>query len=138
MSNFRGSRIDNSFAEKAVLVIMGWGLRRSSDDETWGYGFLPFFLLTTASYYYYVARATLAVLHSADLHRARNRVGLALIFGFEAFSNWAEGTHPGHRCYLIGWLSWMLAIYAVVMCVWLLVEAHRADQAEAQTGAVAA
>jgi hypothetical protein len=111
---------------------MGWGLRRSSDDEAYGYGFLPFFLLTTASYYYYVARGTLAVLHGADLEKLRNRVGLTLVFAMEAFSNWAESTHPGHRSYLIGWLSWLLAIYALTMCIWLLVDAWRADRSEAE------
>jgi hypothetical protein len=120
------------------LLVMGWGLRRSSDDEAYGFGFLPFFLLTTASYYYYVARATLAVLHAADLDRLRNRVGLTLLFTMELFSNWAEGAHPGHRSYLIGWLAWMLAAYALIMCVWVLVDARRADSTDAPADGAAA
>ena len=112
------------------MLVMGWGLRSSRDDEAYGFGFLPFFLLTTASYYYYVARATLAVLHASDLDKLRNRVGLTLLLAMEVFCNWAEGTYPGHRSFLISWLAWLLCAYAVTMCAWVLVEAWQAERDE--------
>ena len=68
------------------ILVMGWGLRNARDDEAFGFGFLPFFLLTTASYYYYIARVTLALLHASDLSRLRNRMGLAMLFALEMFS----------------------------------------------------
>ncbi len=108
----------------AFLVIVGWALRKARDEEALGFGFLPFFLLTTASYYYYVTRVTLTAIHAGDLDRWRNRIGLSALFGMELFCNWAETVYPEHRLFLIGWLAWLLAAYAVVMGVWLTWEAR--------------
>ncbi|MBT3220005.1 MAG: hypothetical protein HN348_13025 [Proteobacteria bacterium] len=104
------------------LLIVGWGMRHLRDDEAYGFGFIPFFLLTTASYYYYITRVTLAILHASDLSKLRNRVGLAMILGLEAFTNGAESMLPGHRVFLVGYLSWGLALYAIVMGTWFIVE----------------
>jgi len=112
----------------ALLLLMGWGFRNLRDDEAFGFGFLPFFLLTTASYYYYVARATLVVVHAGDLDRLRNRVGLILLFAMEIFCNWAAREHGGHRMFLIGYLAWMLMVYILVMCVWVLWESSKLDE----------
>ncbi|MCB9669278.1 MAG: hypothetical protein H6734_07395 [Alphaproteobacteria bacterium] len=114
----------------AMMVIMGWALRRSDDDEAFGYGFIPIFLLTTMSYYYYIARVTLAILHAADLSKVRNQVGLAMLLGMELFCNWAEFTYKEHRLFLIGYLAWFIAAYAIVMCAFLLVDAHQQDRAD--------
>lgn len=105
-----------------VMMLMGWSLARRRDDEAFAFGFLPFFLLTTASYYYYVARITLVVLHASDLSKVRNRVGLSLLLGIELFSNWAETYYPGQRVFLIGWLSWGLTLYVLLMTAWFLWE----------------
>lgn len=113
-----------------VLVVMGWAFRRARDDEAFAFGFLPFFLLTTASYYYYVARGTLVVMHAGDLDNLRNRVGLALLLGLEMFSNWAETAYPGHRVFLIGYLAWGLMLYTAVMMGWMLYEARQAERLE--------
>lgn len=110
-----------------VLLGMGWAFRNARDDEAFGFGFLPFFLLTTASYYYYVCRATLVVVHAGDLDNPRNRVGLAMLFGIEMFCNWAETYHPGHRVFLIGWLAWGLMAYTSVMMLLMLHEARQRD-----------
>ncbi len=115
-----------------ILLALSWGLRNRRDEETFAYGFLPFFFLTTASYYYYVVRWTLWVLHAGALckpeageSRARHAVGLGMLAGMELFSNWSEVYHPDHRVFLIGWLAWQIAAYAVVMAVWVGVESHR-------------
>lgn len=115
----------------AVMLLVGWGLRNRRDEEAFAYGFLPFFLLTTASYYYYVARWTLWVLHAGGVckpepgeSRARHAVGLAALAGAEWFTNHAEVTYPDHRVYLIGGLAWWLLAYAVGMGVGLVVESH--------------
>jgi len=105
-----------------VMLMMGWGLARRRDDEAFAFGFLPFFLLTTASYYYYVARVTLALLPASDLTSVRNRVGLSLLLGLELFTNWAESIYPGHRVFLIGYLSWGLTAYALLMTAWFVWE----------------
>ena len=112
-----------------ALLALGVGSRRLRNDEAYALGFLPFFLLTTASYYYFVARATLILAHAADLKRPRNVVGLVLLLGLEGFSNWAETVYPDHRVFLIGGLSWGLCLYTVVMASWLLVEALRPQAA---------
>jgi hypothetical protein len=119
------------------MLAMGWGLRNARDDEAFGFGFLPFFLLTTASYYYYIGRVTLAVLHASDLSKWRNRFGLSWLFLLEFFSNWAETNHPGHRVYLVGMLAWGLTIYTIVMCGWMLWESHVADRDAADSPATA-
>jgi hypothetical protein len=120
------------------ILVMGWGLRNARDDEAFGFGFLPFFLLTTASYYYYIGRVTLAVIHASDLSKWRNRIGLSWLFLLEFFSNWAETNHPGHRVYLVGMLAWGLAVYTTVMCVWMLWEAQQSDRGEPQLEPAAA
>jgi len=121
-----------------VLLALAWGLRRSRDDEAYAYGFVPFFLLSTASYYYYSARATLVVAHAADLEKLRNRVGLASLFAIEVFANWAETRHAGHRMFLVGGVSQLLMVYVVLMTGWLIYDARRADALEAEAAAKAA
>ena len=116
----------------ALLLVMGWGFRRLRDDEAFGFGFLPFFLLTTASYYYYVTRATMVVVHAGDLDRARNRIGLLMLFSMEVFCNWAAREHGSHRMFLIGYLAWMLMAYVLVMCAWVTWESATMDEAAAE------
>ncbi len=107
-----------------VLIALAWALRRSRDEEAFAYGFFPFFLLTTASYYYYVARAPLIAVHAGDLDHVRHRVSLAYLFGIEVFCNAAETWVPGHRLFLIGTLAWLVAIYVVATTAALLAEAR--------------
>lgn len=107
-----------------ILVVLAFGTRRLSDDLAYGLGFLPFFLLSTASYYYYVARVTLIVVHASDLSKLRNRFGLAWLLALEALTHFAETAHPGHRVYLIGHLAWGLAAYAIILAFWLAYEAY--------------
>lgn len=108
----------------AALLALGWALRKRRDDEAFAYGFLPFFLLTTASYYYYVARAPLWVVHAAGIDRARDRAGLAWLLALEVFCNAAETFVPGHRLFLIGTLAWGLVGYTVVMVGWMAYDAR--------------
>ena len=105
-----------------VMLVLGFGLRNARDEETYAVGFIPFFLLTTASYYYYVARATLMIMHAADLSKRRNRIGLAWLLSLEWFMNMAETVWPGQRVLAIGGLSWGIAIYTFGLTVWFLVE----------------
>lgn len=108
----------------ALILLLGWGVRRVDEDEAFGYGFIPFFLLSTASYYYFTARITLVITHAARLSELRHRVGLGLLFALEVFSNWAETTYPGHRVFLVGGLSWGLTAYTALMIGWLMAEAR--------------
>ncbi len=113
-----------------VMLVMGWGLRNSKDDEAFGFGFIPIFLLTTMSYYYYIARVTLAVVHASDLSKFRNQLGLTMLLAIELFSNWSESTWEGHRVFHIGYLSWALAAYVVLMMGFMLVEARNGPAPE--------
>ena len=106
----------------AVMLALGFGLRRARDDEAYAMGFVPFFLLTTASYYYYVTRITLVMMHAADMDRLRNRVGLGLLFLVELFSNASETWGTGHRVFQIGWMAWLISLYVLVMLGWFLWE----------------
>ncbi len=109
-----------------VTLLLGFLTRRERDERVFALGFLPFFLFTTASYYYYVARATLVAGHAdGAVTRWRDRVGLAALFGMEAFSNLAETRLAEHRVFLIGTLSWLLAAYCLMLLLWLGVEEWR-------------
>ena len=108
-----------------VMLLLGWGLRNSRDDEAYAFGFVPLYLLTTASYYYYVVRAPLIALHASDLSDRRNRIGLALLLSVDWFANWAQTTHGGHRVFNIGWQAWGVGLYVAVMTLWVLVRSHR-------------
>jgi len=121
-----------------LMLVLGWGLRRARDDEAFAFGFLPFFLLTTASYYYYIARITLIVLHASDLRQPKHAFGLGWLLGLEVFCNWAETAHPEHRVFLVGYLSWGLAAYAVVMALWYVWDGWRASARETAVSASAA
>jgi hypothetical protein len=114
----------------AVMLLLGWGLRKAEDDEAYALGFVPLFLLTTASYYYYVARATLIVLHAADLTRVRNQVGLVLLLGIEMFSNYAATIHGDYRVYLIGNMAWGLLLYTGLMTLWFVAESYLARRGQ--------
>lgn len=114
-----------------LLLALAWGLRRSSDEEAFAFGFIPFFLLATASYYYFSIRVVLILIHASDLSKWRNRIGLALLFGFEVFCNVAETYYQGHRMFLVGGLSQLLLGYVLLMTGWLIFEARQADKDEA-------
>ena len=119
----------------ALVLALGWALRKRPDDEAFGFGLIPMFLFSTASYYYFVARITLYMVHAADLSKLRNRVGLAMLIGMELFANWAETIYPVHRIYLVGRLSWLLGVYSVVMIGWLLWESRSERSKPIEDGA---
>lgn len=100
------------------MFVIGYAVRNRRDDEAFGFGFLSFFGITTASYYYYVARVPLIIIHAGDLGQLRNRVGLAMLFALEMFSNWAQGHYPDHRMILISVLAWGLLLYGLMIVPW--------------------
>lgn len=106
------------------MALLGWGLRKRRIDEAYAFGFLPFFLLTTASYYYYVTRITLFILHAAGLEQRRHRVGLALLLSLDLFSNWAESLYPKYRFFLIGYLAYGLFGYTLLMALWYAIGSY--------------
>jgi hypothetical protein len=112
----------------AGTLALGFALRRRRDDEAFAWGFLPFFLFTTASYYYYVARVPLAVVHAGRLDRWRHRVGLAMLLATESWCSFCEVWFTGHRMLLIGTLAWAICVYAVVQIVWMQFDAPETDQ----------
>ena len=115
-----------------LLGALGFGVRRLRNDEAFAVGFLPFFLLATASYYYYVTRITLIIWHASDTTRWRNRVGLAALLALETFANWAETVYPSHRVYLIGRLAWGVSAYVLLMIGWLVWESWKGAPGRAQ------
>ena len=120
-----------------VMLLLGWALRNAKDEEAYAFGFVPFFLLTTASYYYYVTRVTLALMHAADLTKTRNQAGLAWLLGLELFTNWSETAHSGHRVYLIGTLAWGIFGYVVLMTGLFLHESNAKDREKTTDSAAA-
>jgi hypothetical protein len=109
------------------MGALAYGLRRRRDDEAFAYGYIPFFLLTTATYYDHVCRLTLLVLHASNPTSLRNRIGLAMLFGMEVWSNWTTTRFPEHEVMWAGWLSWSLLAYALLMIGWLLYEDRKAS-----------
>lgn len=106
----------------AATLLLGWALRRAPDDEGFAFGFVPFFLFTTASYYYYVTRVTLVTVHAGNLDKNRHAAGLGFLFFLEALTNSAETWYPEHRVFLIGRLAWGLCAYMLAMTGWRVVE----------------
>jgi hypothetical protein len=107
------------FIAFGVLGALAWFLRNRPDDEAFAYGFIPFFMLLTASYYYAVARILLIVIHAANVDRRRHRTALAILLALELFSHWAETSFEEHRVFLIGNLSWGLTLYSIYI-IWSL------------------
>jgi hypothetical protein len=102
-----------------LLVLMGIGVTRLKDHEALLMGFIPFFLLSIASYYYYVMRMTVIVAHAQAIHKRRNAIGLALLFGIEVVT-WTAELSERSRYFAVGWMGWMLTLYSVVMIALLL------------------
>ncbi|MCB9763029.1 MAG: hypothetical protein H6739_24730 [Alphaproteobacteria bacterium] len=110
-----------------LVLLLGLGLRRAKDHEALAMGFVPFFLLATASYYYYVVRATLVAMHGGDLRKLRNALGLSFLFAIEVTLN-ALQQHPAterFRVIHMGWLGWLCAAYSVGMIGWFLWESRK-------------
>lgn len=121
-----------------TMFLLGAGMRREKDDEAFAWGFLPLFLLTTASYYYYVTRVTLVIAHAANLDKRRHVAGLAALLGIELFCNKAETGLPEHRVFLVGWLAWLLCAYTVFNVGALLWEAWRKEPAQSSASSTVA
>jgi hypothetical protein len=118
----------------SMLALAGfaWGLRNKRDDETFAYGWIPFFLLTTASYYYYVVRVVLIAHHAGEIDKLRNRVGLVLLLGLEAMTNFIEVRFGGEqRVLLVGCLAWGCSFYAIAMLVLLALDRGEPKKAPA-------
>lgn len=115
-----------------LVLLLGWGLRRARDDEALAMGFIPFFLMATASYYYYVVRGTMVALHGGELGRLRNAVGLMLLFGIEVVLNALQTADEteAYRVVHMGWMGRLCALYALVMTAWFLWEGRQAALAE--------
>lgn len=132
-ADMRAQRPVRTLVALGLMLLLGVGLARRPDDEAFAFGYIPFFLLTTATYYYHVCRLTLVVAHAAAPDRLRNRVGLAMLLAMEVWSNWSTTAHPRREVMWTGWLSWSLTAYSLVMIAWLLWEAraaHRSPQPE--------
>lgn len=125
IKHYRNFRLFNAFI---VLGALAWFLRNRPDDEAFAYGFIPFFMLLTASYYYAVARILLIVIHAAHMDQRRHRIALAILMALELFSHWAQTSFEDHRAFLIGYLAWGLTLYSIYI-VWSLFE----DEQEAKS-----
>jgi hypothetical protein len=111
-----------------LVLALGFGLRRKKDHEAFAFGFIPFFLMATASYYYYVVRGTLVAMHAGGLKLARNAVGLGGLFLLEALTHHLQSGVPKWRVIHIGTMGWILTAYTVVMIVWVNWESYQEDK----------
>jgi len=105
-----------------MMLVLGLFMSRAKDWEVVGLGLIPYFWLTTSSYYYYSMRMTAVVIHAGDLKKSRNIVGLTILFGIELFCHAAQYLMPGNRYFLICVMGVLLAIYSLVMMIFLGVE----------------
>lgn len=101
-----------------ILIVFGIFLSRGKDWEVMGLGFIPYFMLTTSSYYYYIIRLTGVVIHSADLSKNRNVVGLTLLFFIEEVTNCIQIVFPKNRYLLISSMGILLILYSLLMMGW--------------------
>lgn len=121
-SNIQEWKLVNLTVALIILGFLSWGIRRIPMDEAFGLGFIPLFLLTTFYDYYAISLVTLIIVHAANLFSFRNRVGLIILFAIEAFTNWSRSAYPGHKVFLIGWMSWGLILYCLIMTTWIFIE----------------
>lgn len=107
-----------------ALILLGYAfvLRKKTDVESFAFGYVPFFLLSTGTYYYHVARVTLVMNHAHQLSGWRHRVSLAFLFGLEIFSQLTLARRPEYELYWTGWLSYGLTAYALMNLAWMLRE----------------
>jgi hypothetical protein len=122
-----------------LLGMLGWVIRRRTSPEaraeSFALGFVPFFVLTTASYYYYVVRAPLVLIHGAST-QTRHVLGLALLIVIEIFSNTAQQYLGGNRIFLIGWLGWLLLAYTLFAIVALFFEDRALHRRATEAGTI--
>ncbi len=114
----------------ALLILLGIGATRLKDHEAVLFGFIPFFLLSIASYYYYVMRMSVIVAHAHRIHKPMHALGLALLLMIELVTWVAELTERS-RYFAIGWMGWTLTLYILVMIGILFTDwwlARKADQ----------
>jgi hypothetical protein len=109
-----------------ILVLSFMYLTRNLPlHESFAYGFIPFFLIFTASYYYYITRATLIIIHSYNLGIFRHRICLGYLFAIEAISLYLILNFPEHRVTHIGVLSWLLIGYVFLLLFLLAKENNK-------------
>ncbi len=114
-----------------LLILLGIGAGRLEDHEAVLYGFIPFFLLSIASYYYYVMRMTAVAMHAERIDRPRNVLGLALLFSIEILV-WSSELTMRSRYFAVGWMGWSLTFYSVLMIGILVWNWWQARKAEAE------
>lgn len=109
-----------------ALILLGYAfaLRKKTDVESFAFGYVPFFLLSTGTYYYHVARITLVMNHAYQLDGLRHRLSLAFLFALEIFSQITLAQRPGHELFWTGWLSWGLTAYSLVNMSWMMWESR--------------
>ena len=122
----------------ALLLALGYVLRKKSATEAFAFGYVPFFLLSTGTYYYHVARVTLVLFHAFALaskqasspssaawvkgEKLRHQVGLAFFFLLEVHSNSMFYFFDNQEVFWTGWLSRGLFAYCLGMTAWLFYE----------------
>lgn len=109
-----------------LLISFCATMKRLPLYESFAYGFIPFFLIFTASYYYYIVRVTLIVMHAGELSKTRHKVSLIYLLLIEAVSNWLSVSMPFQRVMHIGVLGWMLLGY-VFLTFYLLLREDRLE-----------
>lgn len=111
-------------------------VRRLPPYESYAYGFIPFFMIFTASYYYYVVRAPLFIMHAFGLDseqkpaRLRHSLGLIYLFGVDVLSNYLATEYPLLRVMQVGMLGWALTGYVFLQLLMLAREQRQAHLCE--------
>jgi hypothetical protein len=122
-------------------------VRALEHHEALGYSFVFIFLFTIASYYYYLILCVPLVFFLADLERAQNALGAAVMFlvggfGYVLFSGWAplqkswvlfHGWHQTYPTYY--YMSWLVGVTVVQMIVLAAWRARQRERLSTRTAA---
>ena len=116
-----------------VLIVFFYLCKSLPPYESYAYGFIPFFMLLTASYYYYVVRAPLIILHAGQMQSARHRISLGFLFLVELIVTYLAIQYPLLRVLHIGILGWMLTAY-VFLSLYLILQEQKNNTGSTNNG----
>jgi len=134
--DFANRRVSWWAIQIVAMVFMGFAVRRLSDVEAFTFGVCPAFMLFGPQFYYQVMWLMGLLFFLPELRRLSQALGVAGVFAVSAVAYLLLLRWPLAFPYdvpLLFWVSWLLMVMVVYMCVVSLVR-RRDEQRDASPG----